>query len=199
MRADPPPDPEPRALARAAGLISLEIALTLGAAYAITVALAFALPASSIFDLPLPARLFGVLPLVAGVGLAVDTLRYRHPKDMLVSTGVTLRKLFGRTPIEVTAERKEPFSVVGPYRYVRNPLYLGVILIAVGLALLGSYVEMLIWAVVLVCWFWFLLIPFEERELQILFGERYAYYRRRVPRLIPSGRKFRELDHAGPH
>jgi protein-S-isoprenylcysteine O-methyltransferase Ste14 len=43
--------------------------------------------------------------------------------------------------------------------------------------------------VVLTCWFWFSQIPFELKELEALFGESYAEYRRQVPKLFPYGKK----------
>lgn len=183
-----------RALALGAILILAEIALTTGAAYALLTALTFVLGLQPQVELPPLARLSGLVLIGAGAGLAVETLRYRPPRQMLVSTSVTLRKLFGRTPIGLGAGRVEPFSVVGPYRYVRNPLYLAVVLVVAGLGLLGSSALLLVWVAVLLGWFWFLLIPFEEKELQALFGKAYAGYQRRVPRLIPYRRRYDESN-----
>jgi phospholipid methyltransferase len=74
--------------------------------------------------------------------------------------------------------------VVGPYRYVRNPLYnldAGIIL---GTALLCSNWWLAILTVVYVCQL--RMHPyFEERELKARFGETYDRYCRLVPRFIP--------------
>ena len=136
----------------------------------------------------------GLIAIGAAVALFADTFRYRNPKEMLISTSVTLRKLFGRKPIGQPAGRDEPFVVSGPYRYVRNPLYLGVVLIVVGLGFIGSSVVAFLWAFVLLCWYWFLLIPFEERELFALFGETYARYRQQVPKLFPYWKRYVDPD-----
>ena len=72
----------------------------------------------------------------------------------------------------------------GPYAHVRNPLYLGSILIAAGFAL-----ALLSWIVALLLAIMFLLIyvpviASEERFLRATFPD-FDDYRRRVPRLIP--------------
>jgi protein-S-isoprenylcysteine O-methyltransferase Ste14 len=178
-------------MALAIALISLEITATLVVSYAIFLSLSFVIGSQPSIGLPLPARLSGLIGIIPGGGVVADTLRYRRPKQMLISTSVTLRKLFGRKPIESTVGRDEQFSVVGPYRYVRNPMYLGIVLIAFGVGLVVSSILLLVWGLVLFCWFWFFLIPFEERELHALFGETYARYRRRVPKLLPYRARYR--------
>jgi protein-S-isoprenylcysteine O-methyltransferase Ste14 len=81
--------------------------------------------------------------------------------------------------------RTEVLVASGPYRYVRNPLYLGGLLLAVGLATLASRVGAIIMiggvlAITLA------LIDAEERQLTAAQGESYAAYRKAVPRLLPS-------------
>jgi protein-S-isoprenylcysteine O-methyltransferase Ste14 len=75
--------------------------------------------------------------------------------------------------------------VRGPYRYVRNPMYLGVTMIILGEALVAQSVPLVLyWAV------WFLgvnlfVVGFEEPALRRQFGAAYDDYRRRVGRWIP--------------
>jgi len=73
----------------------------------------------------------------------------------------------------------------GPYRYVRNPLYLGSWLMVAAISVLmpptGALVTM-----VLLSLFLLRLILGEEAFLAAQLGEHYAGYRRAVPRLIPS-------------
>lgn len=74
---------------------------------------------------------------------------------------------------------------VGPYRFVRNPMYLGHLIFLAGVALaLGSWIA----AAVLaghVLWFQRHVRADEER-LAALFGDRYRDYCRRVKRWIPG-------------
>jgi protein-S-isoprenylcysteine O-methyltransferase Ste14 len=75
----------------------------------------------------------------------------------------------------------------GPYRWVRNPLYLGTIIHVLALALLmppsGA-----IFCVVTVVVFQVRLILGEEAFLAAKLGEPYLAYCARVPRLVPSPR-----------
>jgi len=72
----------------------------------------------------------------------------------------------------------------GPYRYVRNPLYLGNVVAAVGISMIGPPFTALI-VVVGVIAFSLRLIRIEEGYLLSVHGQGYRDYRRLVPALIP--------------
>jgi protein-S-isoprenylcysteine O-methyltransferase Ste14 len=78
--------------------------------------------------------------------------------------------------------RPVPFSMPGPYRYVRHPLYVGwlfafwatpTMTIAHLVFALGTTAYILV------------AIQFEERDLLAAHGEDYSAYRRTVPMLVP--------------
>lgn len=73
----------------------------------------------------------------------------------------------------------------GPYRWVRNPMYLGHLIFFAGVALaLGSWIA---GAVFLFHVFWFHgRVREDERRLEELFGEPYRGYCRRVKRWVPG-------------
>ena len=81
-------------------------------------------------------------------------------------------------------KKNRELTQTGPYAYVRNPLYVGSILIAAGFAVaLMSWVV----AVALAVMFALIYVPViasEERFLRATFPE-FEDYCRRVPRLIP--------------
>lgn len=81
--------------------------------------------------------------------------------------------------------RAEKVVASGPYRHLRNPLYLGNILMAFGMGLLASRVGFLV-IVVGNFIFCLRLIGLEESNLQKEQGESYFEFCRRVPRLWPS-------------
>ena len=81
--------------------------------------------------------------------------------------------------------RTEGVVADGPYRHVRNPLYLGNLLLAVGMGLLASRLGMLI-LVAGHAIFLLRLIGREESELAASQGESYRAYVAAVPRLWPS-------------
>ena len=73
----------------------------------------------------------------------------------------------------------------GPYRYVRNPLYLGIVLLAAGMGLMASRLGWL-FLVAANCVFYLRLALREEVALAATQGESYLAYKRAVPRIIPS-------------
>jgi protein-S-isoprenylcysteine O-methyltransferase Ste14 len=76
----------------------------------------------------------------------------------------------------------------GPFAYVRNPIYLGSILLGVGMsALIGDVLAYALTAVAFSI-LYFAIVPAEEDHLQKTFGSTYETYRSAVPRLIPRFR-----------
>lgn len=73
----------------------------------------------------------------------------------------------------------------GPYRYVRNPLYFGNVLMAIGMGAMTSRVAFFV-LVAMMLVFCYRLILREEAELWAAQGEHYEQYRKAVPRLCPS-------------
>lgn len=69
-------------------------------------------------------------------------------------------------------------------------MYFGVVAMSLGIGLADASLVLVSWGLVLACWYWFFLIPFEEKELEALFGASYTNYRRQVPKLFPYGRKY---------
>lgn len=74
----------------------------------------------------------------------------------------------------------------GPYRWVRNPIYVGALLIISGEAWLFRSTGLLIYAGLLAVAFVLLVISYEEPTLQSRFGASYETYRRTVPGWIPA-------------
>jgi protein-S-isoprenylcysteine O-methyltransferase Ste14 len=73
----------------------------------------------------------------------------------------------------------------GPYRHVRNPLYLGNILQAFGIGLMGSRLGYVVLTLANTI-FMIRLILYEEAGLLQSQGESYRRYLGAVPRLLPS-------------
>jgi protein-S-isoprenylcysteine O-methyltransferase Ste14 len=73
----------------------------------------------------------------------------------------------------------------GPYRYVRNPLYLGSLLLAIGFGFFQSRLGFLL-LIPLELTFVYRLIAFEETELRRRYSEAFLAYCRAVPRLLPT-------------
>ena len=75
--------------------------------------------------------------------------------------------------------------VTGLYRYVRNPIYVAVVAIILGQALLMADWRLIVYGVLLWLFFHLAVVGFEEPSLEQTFGEEYEAFRAAVPRWIP--------------
>lgn len=77
--------------------------------------------------------------------------------------------------------------VMGPYRYTRNPIMLGMMLYYLSVSLFFGSAAIFITVFILPSLFGNLYHKFiEEKELRIRFGSEYLEYKSKVPFLIPS-------------
>ena len=122
-------------------------------------------------------RAIGVVLIVAGVPGIVDSFA----RFALQGLG---------TPAPVAPPQK--LVVTGLYRYVRNPMYVSVLAIVLGQALLFGDWRLMVYAAL----FWLAchayVILYEERTLQRKFGAEYDAFRAKVPRWIPRLSPWRE-------
>ncbi|MBI4503637.1 MAG: isoprenylcysteine carboxylmethyltransferase family protein [Gemmatimonadetes bacterium] len=72
----------------------------------------------------------------------------------------------------------------GPFRFTRNPLYLSVNLLYVGITLLANAVWPLLLLIPMLVVLHYGIVLREERYLEAKFGETYLNYKRRVRRWI---------------
>jgi protein-S-isoprenylcysteine O-methyltransferase Ste14 len=77
----------------------------------------------------------------------------------------------------------------GLYRFVRNPMYVGIALVLLGEALLFSSAALLLYAAVVFLFFNLFVFFYEEPALERKFGEAYERYRASIPRWIPRIRR----------
>lgn len=78
----------------------------------------------------------------------------------------------------------ESITAGGPYRLLRNPLYLGVLLHTIAICVLLSWPAAVVVMALTFALEW-TLVAAEERYLSARMGEAYQSYRDRVPRFIP--------------
>lgn len=78
------------------------------------------------------------------------------------------------------------FVAAGPYRFVRNPMYISAALVIGGEALLFLSPPLLVYLVVCFVVVHVFVIAYEEPTLRRLFGDDYDAYRRKVRRWMPS-------------
>jgi protein-S-isoprenylcysteine O-methyltransferase Ste14 len=103
----------------------------------------------------------------------------------------------GHGVVHDTAMHGDRVVAAGPYRYMRNPLYVGTFLHSVALCLL-TMPSGAAFMLVTIGLFQLRLIGAEESFLSERLGESYSEYRLRVPRLLPSLRPQIESSGAKP-
>ncbi len=80
----------------------------------------------------------------------------------------------------------------GPYRFVRNPVYVGNFLIAMGTAVFGGITWLVILTFILFLVQYYFISQLEETTLRDQFGDDYRIYCEKVPGWIPHS--FPKLD-----
>lgn len=81
---------------------------------------------------------------------------------------------------------EKPTSLVisGPFRFSRNPIYLGMASILLGVAVLSGTLVTLAFPIIFIVLITFVIILGEERKLENIFGEPYREYKKSVRRWI---------------
>jgi protein-S-isoprenylcysteine O-methyltransferase Ste14 len=98
---------------------------------------------------------------------------------LAASANLTFRRV--GTPANPYAPTTQ-LAVDGPYRFTRNPMYLGLLLLTVGFALVMNSMWLILLAVPVMLLLRNLVIVHEERYLEEKFGDDYRAYCQRVRR-----------------
>lgn len=80
----------------------------------------------------------------------------------------------------------QKFVANGPYRYVRNPMYLGALCALIGGGLMTQSISVLLLALAAFILVNVFILVYEEPSLQQRFGDSYSEYCRRINRWIPK-------------
>ena len=115
-------------------------------------------------------RVVGILLIVAGAPGLVDSF-----------ARFALQGLGTPAPIAPT----ENLVVTGLYSYVRNPMYLAVVVVILGQAVLFGDWRLIVYAMLVWLGFHAFVVGYEEPTLARRFGTRYDDFRANVPRWIP--------------
>jgi len=85
--------------------------------------------------------------------------------------------------------------VTGLYRYVRNPMYVGVLATILGQGLLLGSGSVLVYAAVVALGFHLFVLAYEEPTLRRTYGAEYEAYCAAVPRWWPRLGRWHRADH----
>lgn len=131
---------------------------------------------------------FGDSPLVRAAGIA-----------MMLFGGAALSECFVRfawtgfgTPAPIAPPQR--LIVTGLYRHVRNPMYVAVVALVLGQALLFGDTRLLLYGAAGWLIFHLFVLAYEEPALRRQFPDDYARYTTAVPRWLPRLRPWRHDD-----
>jgi protein-S-isoprenylcysteine O-methyltransferase Ste14 len=134
-----------------------------------------------------------------GFGLGVAYLVWSRPRASLLVAGglVALVGLLIRGAAAGYLEKNRELATAGPYRYTRNPLYLGSFVMGAGLAVAGGSWPLAAAFLVLYALVYGAVIRREEAMLRSQFGEAFERYAASVPLFFPAFLKRRDGRPAG--
>jgi protein-S-isoprenylcysteine O-methyltransferase Ste14 len=105
-------------------------------------------------------------------------------KFLIIGGLIASLGIFLRTVASGQVKKNQELTMTGPYAYVRNPLYLGSIIMAIGFAVAARDLWVAIAILVMFALVYVPVIHGEETFLRSHFPA-YGDYARRVPRLLP--------------
>jgi protein-S-isoprenylcysteine O-methyltransferase Ste14 len=136
------------------------------AAIALTILMHFLVPLAVL--IPLFWRVVGLIPIIAGVALNIAADR------LFKRLGTTVKPL----------QRSSALATDGVFRWSRNPMYLGMVFIVAGTALLeGSISPWIAVAALAIVLDRVFVVP-EEKMLRDTFGDAFQQYSQRVRRWL---------------
>ena len=143
----------------------------------------------------LPPPLWALIYLIVCAGLSRGLGWPMLPGPSLAWLGVALVlagfvpalwavRLFRRdkTELDPTSPANRKLVTDGPYRFTRNPMYLGLVIITLGVALWSGAWPMFLAPVAVFATANWLHIPYEEAKMRHQFGGAFDDYARRVRR-----------------
>jgi protein-S-isoprenylcysteine O-methyltransferase Ste14 len=125
----------------------------------------FFVPVARVFDVSYP--MIGIALFVAGQVFSMyASSLFSKEKTEILPTSATNTKLV----------------TYGPFGYTRNPMYLGMVVSLLGVAIWVGTLPMFVAAFLDFCVLSFAFIPFEETKMSRIFGSEYDAYRQKVRR-----------------
>lgn len=110
------------------------------------------------------------------------------PRSLAIGTPLSIAGLLLRGWAAGHLRKNTNLAISGPYAWIRNPLYLGTLLVATGLVIASRRWELAAIFGAVFAFVYFPVIELEEQHLRKLFPA-FGQYCLRVPMLLPSGRK----------
>lgn len=127
----------------------------------------------------------------AGLFIAIAVVALARPTwtSILIGVLISLLGLAIRAWASGHLRKEKALAVSGPYRYSRNPLYLGNFLLGIGITAGARSWWVLGLCIAYYAVFYPMIIRRERERMKDLFPQQYHEYVKRVPLFFPSLRK----------
>ena len=114
--------------------------------------------------------IFGIIAITLGGFIAFSTI-------------IAQIRYASGTPFPMIPTKK--LLVIGPFKYCRNPMTLGTVMLYSGIVvMIGSYTALLFVVLLFLILLAYLKLV-EEKELELRFGQEYLDYKKETPFIIP--------------
>lgn len=143
--------------------------------------------------LSLPLFFFTFLLLTIGFDFVFPVFKIIHPYKwlgvILIIFGIVINlwadALYKQKGTTVKPHEK-PTSLItsGPFRFMRNPMYLGMTAILFGVSVFSGSLIAFISPVIFIILIHTMVIPVEEKNLENVFGQMYLKYKSKTRRWI---------------
>jgi protein-S-isoprenylcysteine O-methyltransferase Ste14 len=126
------------------------------------------------------------VPAAIVIGLGFLVLMHPSVHSLWIGGVVAFAGALTRIWAAGHIEKGRSLAQGGPYALTRNPLYLGSLLMAVGVLLAGQGYWLLVPLAIFYLAIYYPVMKAEERELLQVYGDPYRDYARKVPIFFPG-------------
>jgi protein-S-isoprenylcysteine O-methyltransferase Ste14 len=153
-----------------------------------------------IFSFILPVTVLVIVPLWIEKDRAFHSNIYFFAGLILILTGLTTMAFCISSFIRIGKGTLAPWSptkklvIKGLYKYVRNPMILGVLIVLLGEAIALLSKSILIWAISFFIINTIYFIIYEEPDLEEKFGDEYREYKKHVSRWLPRITPYKQRE-----
>jgi protein-S-isoprenylcysteine O-methyltransferase Ste14 len=153
-----------------------------------------------IFSFILPITVLVIVPLWIEKDWTININFSLFAGSTLVLIGLLIMVVCISSFIRIGRGTLAPWSptkklvVKGLYRYVRNPMILGVLIVLLGETLVLRSQNILIWAASFFVINTIYFIVYEEPNLEDRFGDEYCQYKKHVSRWLPRRRPYHQYQ-----
>jgi protein-S-isoprenylcysteine O-methyltransferase Ste14 len=124
----------------------------------------------------------------SGLLFALVTLVFAQPSlcSLLTAFGLAIIGLALRTWASGNLKKEKELTISGPYRFTRNPLYMGNLILGIAIVIAAQSWLVLFFFLAYFAIFYPVIIHVEKERMAQIFPEQYQEYSAKVPLFFPA-------------